>query len=289
LVEKVFAKYYPELARYYRSALENRWIESEARPGKRPGAFCTGSPLIKEERVFMTFNGTLGDVGTLAHEMGHAWHGYLLRDTRPYAQLYPMTLAETASIFAEHLINQGLMQAEDISGEQKLLLLDAELSSAGVFLLDITVRFEFEKRLYQERQSGDVSVTRLKELMSKVQGQVFEEALLPEGIDPYFWASKLHFYITDVMFYNFPYTFGFLLARALFGLFLKQGAAFIPMYESFLKMAGSGSAEQVAQETLGLDIMQKSFWKTAIQGLEGPLNAYSNLVKRYASRPQSDD
>jgi oligoendopeptidase F len=282
LVGRTFEDYYPALARYYRSALDNRWVESEARAGKRPGAFCTGSSFIKEERVFMTFNGTLGDVSTLAHEMGHAWHGFLLRDLRPYAQLYPMTLAETASIFAEHLVNQGLNQENLLSDEQRLLLLDAELSSAAVFLLDITVRFEFEKKFYQERQSGEVSVMRLKELMSQVQDEVFQDALLPDGIDPYFWASKLHFYITEVMFYNFPYTFGFLLARALFSLFQKQGADFLPHYEAFLKMAGSGSAERVARETMGIDITQESFWKSAIESLEKPLETYGELVNRCA-------
>jgi oligoendopeptidase F len=282
LVEDAFSDYYPAFARYFRSAIHNAWVESEARPGKRPGAFCTGSSLIQEERVYMTFGGSMGDVGTLAHEMGHAWHGFLMRNVRPYAQQYPMTLAETASIFAEHILSQGLNQQQALSDVQKLMLLDAELSSAAVFLLDITVRFEFEKKFYQERQLGEVSVSRLKELMAQTQLEVFGEALLPDGVDPFFWASKLHFYITDIMFYNFPYTFGFLLARALFSSFLDQGAAFLPQYEAFLKMAGSGSAEQVIQETLGIDITQESFWQAAIRSLEVPLQQYRELADRLA-------
>ena len=79
------------------------WVDWEPRIGKRPGGFCTSSMLSKESRIFMTFNESLGDMLTLAHESGHAYHGALMRDVRPYARGYPMTLAETASTFGEQV------------------------------------------------------------------------------------------------------------------------------------------------------------------------------------------
>jgi len=283
MVAQAFGEAYPNLAQYYDRFLQNRWLESEARGGKRPGAFCTGSEMIQEQRVFMTFNGSLSDVTTIAHEVGHAFHSHVMRDLRPLAQFYPMTLAETASIFAEQLLAEGIYADSKISDAQKLLMLDADLCGAAVLLLDITIRFEFEKAFYEERQQGEVSVSRLKELMVEAQRRVFGDALLPDGDDPLFWASKLHFYITHVTFYNFPYTFGFLLSRALTGMFQEHGDAFLPRYEEFLRLTGSGSVEEVARRGLEVDVRDPAFWKASINSLAAPLERYKELLAKLKS------
>jgi len=277
-VEAAFGLVYPALGQYYKDFLARRCLESEARSGKRPGAFCTGSHLIGEGRVYMTFNGALGDVNTLAHEMGYAWHSHLLKEMRPWAAEYPMTLAETASIFGEHLLAEGIQADPAISEKQKLIMLDEYLTGAAVTILDITVRFEFEKAFYEERQKGEVSVARLKELMTSAQKRIFGDALEPGGEDPMFWASKLHFYISGVSFYNFPYTFGFLMAATLFRKFKAEGPAFLPKYEAFLRLTGSDTAEGVAKRSLGADIGSPEFWETAIKGLAEPLARYKKLL-----------
>jgi len=275
MIEKAFRTAYPRLAEYYNDVLlENRWVESEARGGKRPGAFCTGSPVTGEQRVYMTFNGSLGDANTLAHETGHAWHSYLMRDMRPVAQEYPMTLAETASIFAECIFAEGVYGDPDIPDGAKAQMLDAELSGAATLILDITTRFEFEKAFYRERGDGEVPVDRLKELMVETQQQLFGDAMIEGGEDPLFWASKLHFYISDLSFYNFPYTFGFLLARSLYALFKEEGSAFLPRYEEFLRLTGSDTVEGIARRALGADAADPAFWAKAIQSLEEPLARY---------------
>ncbi len=274
-----FAGGYPDLAAYFRSMLDARWVEAEARPGKRPGAFCTDSPLTGEQRVFMTFGGTLGNITTLAHEVGHAWHSHLLRGLRPLARHYPMTLAETASIFAESLLADGIYRDPEISRNHKLLMLDEALSGAAVLLLDITTRFEFEKAFYTERGRGEVPVSRLKALMCDTQRRIYGDSLLADGADPYFWASKLHFYITATSFYNFPYTFGFLLARALTALFRSEGRDFLPRYEKFLMATGGDTVENVCRATLGLELGQPAFWEAAIDSLEAPLARYRRLLE----------
>ncbi len=280
MVAKSFAQVYPKLAGYYNDALAKRWVESEPRAGKVPGAFCTGSPVNKEQRVYMTFSGSLSDVGTLAHEFGHAYHSFLLRDMRPMAQDYPMTLAETASIFAEHILADGIYADDSIGDTQKLLMLDNELCGAAVLLLDITVRFEFEKAFHEERAHGELSVSRLKELMVETQKRVWGDALVEGGEDPMFWASKLHFYITGVSFYNFPYTFGFLLARALANLSHEQGASFLPKYEEFLMLTGSDTVENVVSRSIGEDTTKPEFWAKSIKSLEAPLAKYKELLKK---------
>ncbi|MDO8805893.1 MAG: M3 family oligoendopeptidase [Elusimicrobiota bacterium] len=278
-VQGAFGRVYPALGEYYKDFLDKRRLESEARSGKRPGAFCTGSHLIGEGRVYMTFNGALGDVNTLAHEMGHAWHSHLLKEMRPWATEYPMTLAETASIFGEHLLAEGIQADPGVSEAQKLIMLDEYLTGAAVTILDITVRFEFEKAFYEERQKGEVSVARLKELMAAAQRRIFGDALEPGGEDPMFWASKLHFYMAGVSFYNFPYTFGFLMAATLFRKFKAEGPAFLPKYEAFLRLTGSDTAENVAKRSLGADIGDPAFWETAIKGLAEPLARYKKLLE----------
>lgn len=277
-VQDAFSRVYPALGDFYRDFVAKRHLESEARGGKRPGAFCTGSHYIKEGRVYMTFNGTLGDVNTLAHEMGHAWHGHLLRDMRDWATEYPMTLAETASIFGEHLLAEGIQGDPGVPEAQKLIMLDEYLGGAAITILDITVRFRFEKAFHEERQKGEVSVARLKELMVAAQKEVFGDALEPGGEDPLFWASKLHFYMAGVSFYNYPYTFGFLMARTLFTKFKAEGPAFLPKYEAFLRLTGSDTAEGVARRSLGADIGKPEFWETAIKSLSGELAQYRKLL-----------
>jgi oligoendopeptidase F len=278
MVKRAFSEVYPNLAGYFQDFLDNGWMESEVRPGKRPGAFCTGSHLIGEQRVYMTFNGTLSDVKTMAHEIGHAFHSHILKEQRPTARHYPMTLAETASIFGEHILAEGVYGDSSVSDEQKKLMLDTDLCGAANLILDITVRFEFEKKFHEERMKGEVSVARLKELMTTTQQEVFGDVLVPGSEDPYFWASKLHFYITGVSFYNFPYTFGFLLARALYHMMKKEGPSFLPKYEEFLRMTGSATVEEVAMATLGADMTKPEFWTESIRSLSEPLELYRKLT-----------
>jgi oligoendopeptidase F len=240
--------------------------------------------LSKESRIFMTYNESLGDVLTLAHESGHAFHGYLMRDLRPYARIYPMTLAETASTFGEQILINGLLDDPSISDAQKALMLDVDVGHGAIYLLDIPVRFEFEKAFYEERQSGELSVSRLKELMVETQRRVLGDGLAPGGEDPYFWASKLHFYITGLTFYNFPYTFGFLLSRGLFAMFKRDGAAFLPKYEEFLRLTGSDTAENVVKRTVGRDLENPDFWVEGIQSLQEPLSRLENLLPKVLPR-----
>ena len=278
LVRNSFSASYPELGSFVKSAFEKNWVDWSPREGKRPGGFCTGSLLTKESRIFMTYNETIGDVLTLAHEAGHAYHSYVMRDIRPYAHSYPMTLAESASTFGEMILTEGILEDSSISDDEKILMLDTEINHGAIYLMDIPVRFEFEKAFYEERQNGEVPVSRLKELMVETQRKIFGDVLEKGGEDPYFWASKLHFYITGITFYNFPYTFGYLLSRGLFAMFKKEGTDFLSKYEEFLRLSGSDTAENVAKRSIGHDLESPEFWIESIHTLEEPLNKLKKLL-----------
>jgi oligoendopeptidase F len=277
-VYDAFAKSYPDLASFTDVAYDKNWIEWEPRAGKRPGAFCTGSLLTMEPRVYMTFNGSSGDVRTLAHELGHAFHHHILQQTRPFGHLYPMTLAESASTFAEMILTDGQLNDPNLSDAQRLAILDTETGNGAVFLTDLPVRFEFEKAFHEERAHGEVEVSRLKELMVETQQRLFGDALEEGGEDPFFWASKLHFYITGVTFYNFPYTYGFLLSRGLFAQFKQEGPDFLPRYEDFLRRTGQDMAEGVARDSMGLDLTSPEFWMGAIDTLQEPVKQLESLL-----------
>jgi oligoendopeptidase F len=290
IVGTSFGQAYPALGSFFaQQIIAKNWVDWEPRSGKRPGGFCTSSMLNKESRIFMTYNESLGDVLTLAHESGHAYHGFLMRDVRPYARGYPMTLAETASTFGEQVLMNGILDDPTVSDNEKALILDVELGHGAIYLLDIPVRYEFERAFYKERTSGPLNLSRLKELMMDTQRRVLGNVLEPGGEDPYFWASKLHFYITGLTFYNFPYTFGYLLSRGLYGMFKKDGARFLPKYEEFLRLAGSDTAENVVKRTVGKNIEETEFWVQAIRSLEEPLNRLQPILPKVSPHRVKDN
>ena len=277
-VDQAFSAAYPRLGAYFREMLANRWIEAQPRAGKRPGAFCTGSQFKHEERVYMTFHQTVHDMVTLAHEVGHAWHSCVLRPARSFASSYPMTLAETASNFGEMILLNGLMNDPGLTEATKAYLLDQEMLRAHAYLINIPMRYEFEKAFYTERAAGEVSVSRLSELMSEAQRQMYGDTLLPDGTDPMFWGYKMHFFISGISFYNFPYVFGYLLSQALFARFKVEGASFLPRYEAFLSMTGSATCEEVVKQTLGEDLTNPNFWAKALKAMEPSLVAYEGIA-----------
>jgi oligoendopeptidase F len=268
---------YPALHALACEAIEDRWVDHSQREGKRPGGFCSSSPLINQSRIFMTFAGALGDVQTLAHELGHAFHNRIMRDLRPWQRHYPMTLAETASTFAEQLVTDAVLSDPKAPPSQKLAVLDTRLSDAAAFLLNIPMRFDFESAFYEERRQGEVSVSRLQELMLDAQRSNYGDSLDPTQLDPWFWASKLHFYIVGTSFYNFPYTFGYLFSLGLFARGKAAGPEFYTRYEHLLEMTGNDTAEGVARRALGIDLGDAKFWHSCIDLVEADLDAFASL------------
>ncbi len=278
MVRDAFGRGYPKLATYFDELFTRRWVETDARAGKRPGAYCIASELTDDVRVFMTYQGSLGDISTLAHEVGHAFHAEVMRGLRVFSRQYPMTLAETASTFAESLLSDGLLADPSLSPAQRALLLGEAVGDGAAFLLDVPTRFFFEKKFYEERAAGELPASRLSDLMRETQREIFGDALAVGEEDPLFWASKLHFFIPDVTFYNFPYTFGFLLSRGMYAIYKQEGPAFLARYEQFLRMTGSAMAHDVAKASIGRDLESPQFWSDAIETLRAPTDELEKLL-----------
>jgi pepF/M3 family oligoendopeptidase len=270
-----------DLAKFCQMALENRWVEAEDRPNKAGGGFCTGFGPFKQSRIFMTYGGTFENLLTLAHELGHAYHGFVLKDRPPFAKRYPMTLAETASIFAETIVTDAALKQSD-DPQEKLMLLDQKLQQPYILFCDIYSRYLFERSLYEERQKGTVQRNRMSELMVAAQKRAYANMLDDNGYHPLFWCSKLHFYISELPFYNFPYTFGYLFAGGVYDRAQKEGAGFADKYRELLADTGSMSTDDVAKKHLGIDLTGDQFWTDAVNRSLADIDEFVRLADELA-------
>ncbi|MGG1553363.1 M3 family oligoendopeptidase [Paenibacillus ferrarius] len=261
LIVDQFKPFSPKLAAFSEQAFEHRWIEAEDRPGKRPGGFCTSFPIKGESRIFMTYGGTLNNVSTLAHELGHAYHSHVMTDMPQLAQEYAMNVAETASTFAEMIVADAVVKQAS-TDDERIVLLEDKIQRAIAFFMNIHARFIFETNFYAERRQGLVSSERLSELMVEAQKLAYKDAL--SSYHPHFWAAKLHFYATDVPFYNFPYTFGYMFSAGIYARALQEGAEFEDKYVALLRDTGSMTVEALAQKHLGVDLTEPDFWQSAV-------------------------
>ncbi|MGG2027468.1 M3 family oligoendopeptidase [Gottfriedia sp. S16(2024)] len=257
-----FGKFGDELTSFTKMAYEDSWIEAEDRAGKRPGGFCTGFPESSQSRIFMTYSGTPSNVSTLAHELGHAFHSFAMKDVHTLNKYYAMNVAETASTFAEMIVADAAVKNAS-SDQERLALLEDKIQRSVAFYMNIHARFLFETRFYEERKNGVVSKHKINELMEEAQKEAYCGAL--EEYHPHFWASKLHFYITDVPFYNFPYTFGYLFSLGIYAKALEEGKSYEQKYIALLKDTASMTVEELAQKHLGVDLTKRDFWEKAVK------------------------
>ncbi|WP_059049443.1 M3 family oligoendopeptidase [Paenibacillus senegalimassiliensis] len=271
-----FRKFSPKLADFAVQAFDKRWIEAEDRPGKRPGGFCTSLPKSKQTRIFMTFGGTVSNVYTLAHELGHAYHQSVMEDLPFLNQNYAMNVAETASTFAEMILADAFVKGAATKEEQIVLLAD-KIQNSVSFYMNIHARFLFETRFYAKRKEGVLEAKELSELMEEAQREAYHNVL--DSYHPHFWASKLHFYITDVPFYNFPYTFGYMFSTGIYAMAMREGEGFAAKYDALLQDTGRMTVEELALKHLGVDLTQPDFWQDAMAINIADVEAFLELTK----------
>ncbi|MEE5988303.1 M3 family oligoendopeptidase [Ligilactobacillus equi] len=273
-----FQKFSPKMAALAKEAFEGQWIEAQDRPGKRAGGYCSSFPENKESRIFMTFGGSVNEVATLAHELGHAFHSSVMWDLPHLNQAYAMNVAETASTFAEQVVNDAAI-ASVTSKEEKINLLDQKLQGAVAMFFNIHARYIFERSFYEARQTKTLSPTEISELMVKAQKEAFADSLA--NWHPHFWAAKLHFYIDDVPFYNFPYTFGYLFSQGIYARAKEVGGNFEDQYIALLRDTGAMTTEELAQKHLGVDLTQADFWQAGIDTILEDVKEFMSLTEEY--------
>ncbi|MGB7086776.1 MAG: M3 family metallopeptidase, partial [Phormidesmis sp.] len=276
LIADAFNQLTPEMGAFATMMAEKGWIDGQPTPNRATGAYCTKFSNPREPRIFLTYEGTMTNVITLAHELGHAWHNWMMRDLSAIESRYPMTLAETASIFAETLVRDALMQ-QAATPAQQLEIAWEDASAAAIFLLNIPARFEFEKRLVEARKVAALRPAQLCEMMNDSWQLWFEDSL--SEYDDLFWASKLHFSISSLGFYNYPYLFGYLFSLGIYAQQSEYGSQFNQRYTALLRDTGTLTAEALVQQHLQKDLRQPQFWHDSLMIVEKSVARFEQLVK----------
>ncbi len=269
-----FRTFSDKLADFAATAFDERWIDAEPREGKRGGAFCSNLHVIKQSRILSNFNGSFSNMTTLAHELGHGYHGANLMEETYLNAEYPMPIAETASIFCETIVKEAALKAA--KDEEAFSILESDISDAGQVIVDIYSRFLFESELFRRRENGSVSVNELKEIMLEAQKQAYGNGLDHEYLHPYMWACKPHYYYASHNFYNFPYAFGLLFAKGLYAEYLKRGDEFVAAYDKLLSVTGKMKIADVTME-MGIDVRNIDFWRGSLKLVEKDIEKFISL------------
>ncbi|MEX1378020.1 MAG: M3 family oligoendopeptidase [Eubacteriales bacterium] len=271
-----FKGFSEEMSAFIDYAFKNRWIDALPKEGKGGGAFCANLPFIGESRVLSNFDGSFSSVGTLAHELGHAWHGHCLKHLPIVKTNYPMPLAETASIFNEGVVTDAVLKTAD--DDTKLAIIEAELMDATQVLVDIYSRYLFESKVIEVRHDHGMSVNEIKEAMLDAQKKAYGDGLDENTLHPYMWACKSHYYIPDLAFYNWPYAFGLLFGKCIAAAYRKAPEGFVERYKELLAATGSADVVDVAK-MMNIDLTKKETWKQALDGLVEKVDEFCELVK----------
>ena len=270
-----FSEFSSHMGDFVKTAFEENWVDAEIRKGKVGGAFCIDFPLQKVSRVLTNFSGTTSDILTLAHELGHAYHHFCIKDLDYNLCSYPMTLAETASIFSETMVTNSMLKTANLS--EKINLLEMHLSDSCQTLLDILSRFYFEKSVFEERENKELVAEDFCRLMNDAQNKTYGNSLT-ETKHPYLWAVKTHYYSPSLDFYNFPYAFGQLFALGLYSQYKESPKEFPSQYQELLKNTGSMTCEEVCK-LAGFDITTKDFWLSGIKELKLEFEEWKTCLK----------
>lgn len=271
-----FRTFSDNLANYAKKAIENNWIDVEPREGKVGGAFCAGLHFIGESRVLLNYGGNFGDVVTMAHELGHGFHGECLKNETTLNSEYPMCIAETASTFCETIIKKAAIK--EASKEEALAILEAEICDCTQVIVDIYSRFLFEKSVFEARKESSLNVEQIKSLMIEAQKEAYGDGLDQQYLHPYMWIWKPHYYDAEYNYYNFPYAFGLLFAKGLYAEYLRKGESFTREYEKLLAITGKRKTADITKE-VGIDIHNKAFWQNSIKTIEEDINRFMELSK----------
>lgn len=276
-IKEQFGDFSPEMGAMVEQALDERWIDAEPRPGKVDGAFCMPTKDGKSG-VLSNFTPSYSGVSTMAHELGHAWHNVCLKDrTVLQRDATPMTLAETASTFSETLLRKAAIAKG--TADEKFAILEEALVDAGQIVVDISSRFLFEQAVFENRASRQLSADEFCELMLDAQRQTYGDGIAAEGLHPYMWAVKSHYYSPNFAFYNYPYMFGLLFGLGLYARYQEDPATFRASYDDLLSATGMSDAADLTAR-FGFDIRTPDFWRSSLDVIRQDIDEFVSLVEQ---------
>ena len=270
-----FGSYSPRLADFAARAFREHWIDAEPHPGKRDGAYCLAL-RDDESRVLANFEPSFSAVTTLAHELGHGYH-YMNLAQRTFLQgLYPIVLDETASTFCETIICRAALQKAD--KQEQIAILEEWLQGSCQVVVDIMSRFLFEQRVFEKRNERELSVDELNTLMLEAQRETYGDGLDEGTLHPYMWAVKQHYYMTDRLFYNYPYMFGLLFGLGLYARYQQDPETFRKSYDDLLSSTGMADVATLAAR-FDIDVHAEAFWTASLDIIRQDVARFEELIK----------
>ncbi len=274
-VIKNFRSFGDDLADLAERAYDEEWIDFTPRSGKRGGAFCFNLHPIKQSRILTNFEGSFSNVITLAHELGHAYHGDRIFNESILNASYTMPVAETASTLCETIVKKAALG--DSEGDEQLFILEQSLMGTTQVIVDILSRFIFEKSVFEEREATPLSVDRLKTMMVDAQKAAYGDAIQEDTFHPYMWINKPHYYRGSLSFYNFPYAFGLLFAKGIYAIYQEKGSDFVEDIDNLLQKTGKMDVEEVA-DLINIDVTQKAFWEGSMKVIKEEIDLFLKLT-----------
>lgn len=256
-------------------AYDDEWIDFLPREGKRGGAFCSNLPQIKQSRIMTNFDGSTSSVVTLAHELGHAYHGLRTENHSILNTGYSMPVAETASTFCENLVLNAALKVS--SHEEKLILLENAIQDSTQIIVDIASRYKFETEVFRRRQNEFLFANDLKDIMIQAQKDTYGDGLDQNALHPYMWLNKGHYYSTGLSFYNFPYAYGGLFALGLYSKFEEEGNSFVEKYDNLLSATTTMNCEDVGL-LADIDVTQSAFWEASLDQIVQRIDEFIELT-----------
>jgi pepF/M3 family oligoendopeptidase len=262
------------MAQFMEKAFHSGWVDAEVRSKKFQGNFCMPILPIKQIRVSTNFTEDISSVLALAHELGHGYHFYCMREESILNTEVSMAIIETPSIFSTTVVNNALMK--DANDKLQIELLGFDLDCIIGDILVMYSRYIFEKQLFDARQNKILTAAELNELMINAQKQAFGDSLDENYLNQYAWITKSQYYNADNNFYNFPYIFGDLLSKAFYAMYLEKGQEFVDKYDSFLASSGKGDLFDILK-IVDIDINNPSFWDNTYKIIGDMIDKYINI------------
>ena len=273
-----YTEFDKEAGKWVAGLFEQRRIDASIRPGKTGFGFCVSFPSLRTSWIMINYNGALQDITTLAHEVGHALHGYYASEKHKWTNFWSgCCLAETASIFGEMLLVDKLMRESD-DDDTKLAALDKLLDSFRLMVFYMLNDYLFELGVFTAMENNEaIDAEKLDSLWTAARTEVYGDTVhwLP-GMEQW-WAFPVHHFMPRFRFYNYSYSFAQLLVFVLYGLYKEQGASFVPKMKHVLSAGGSQSPKAILAE-VGLDLADPKFWEIGFRQAQSYLDEFERIV-----------
>jgi oligoendopeptidase F len=278
MVIKAYSKFDEDYASAVKDMYARKHFDSSPRLGKQNGAFCASWYNGKSAFILDSFNETLRDVYTLAHELGHATHDYYSQRRQTILNLrIPMIVAETASIFGELLLTDLLLSEAKSDAEKKAILCSV-LDMASNVIFRVSARARFEQSLYSKLKQGSyLDYETMCKHWATARGRIFRDSV--EWFDEMEaeWTTVPHYYMANFRFYNYPYVYAQLFVYALYQTYLEEGLRFVPKFKEMLSAGSSVSPLEIGRMA-GLEVSDPSFWKLGIKQYERFVKELEKIV-----------